>query len=329
MKHSLLAIALLLPLLTGCGSDSESTGAAPKSQKAEIEKWNTYVDLGYYLESDFNPAMTEYFRTVGSNRAYVSAEHTEYIADLLSKMLENDHLARELELALAKAARSDGDLDQATYEMGVQLKEVWSELLKARDYYAAGEYESDNYAQGREVHQRIYEAYMALESSQSRFSTMLAKEDAQRRQRDIEAMRAQGLTVRPAMLAIIDDGQKLQDALSRYSLSAGGLASLKAEEIDPLVRALGQSVAVYASSDEILNIKADGALEGLSGQTLADFGAQAQKALTAARNLLSPPPQRFDAPGAGEGGLEEKVEFFNQAQNSMIEIYNSGGASNR
>ena len=276
--------------MCGCqdsGDSSGSPGASAESQqtrKAEIEKWNIYVDLGNYLAGDFNPAMDEYFKKFDPNADHRLAEQDKYMADFLSRMVEDNQLSREIELALAKAAHSEGDLDQATYEMGMQLKEVWAELIKARDYYAAGKYESDDYAEAKEVHARIYDAYMGLSATNTRFWDILTREDAERRKRDILEMKEQGLSLRPAMLNVIDKGQALQDLLNNLSITYGSLSSFEPEKFLPLYEEFNQSVMEFESA---LNASANkNNTEGIKSAALSDFSQRIKEVKASAADLI-------------------------------------------
>lgn len=286
----LLLIIFAIFFLFGCqegGNDSTVTPSGSESQqtrKDEIEKWNLYVDLGNYLAADFTPAMDEYFNKFGPNTDYRPHDQDKYMADFLSRLVENNQLSREIELALAKAAHSDGDLDQATYEMGIHLKEVWAELIRARDYYAAGKYESDDLAEAKEVHGRIYDAYMSLSASNTRFWDILTKEDAERRKRDIQEMRDQGLSLRPAILEVIDKGQALQDLLNQLSITYGSLSSFDPEMFLPLYEDFSKSVGSFES---VLNNLGDkNNPEGIRTASLAELNERIKEVKASAADLL-------------------------------------------
>lgn len=318
----LLLIILFLFLLPGCGGDDSVPASSGDGQnrKEEIEKWNLYVDLGNYLNSDFNPAMDEYFTRYGPGTDSPPGISDEYMADFLSRLVDDNQLSRELELALAKASAAEGDLDQATYEMGVQLKEVWAELIRARDYYAGGEYESDNYAQAKEVHDRIYDAYMSLSASNTRFLDILTKEDAERRKRDIQEMRDQGLVLRPAMLEVIDRGLALQELLNQLSITYGSLASFNPELFLPLYQDFEQSAAAFEAVAAGLSDK--GNPEGVKGAALADFTRRLSETKASAADLieLKRLKGKLDAPAEDSSGTPEN---FGRELGFLVDVYNS------
>jgi len=325
MKRFIVILSIVL--LTGClNNDSDTTpsinnGAeSTQTRKDEIEKWNLYVDLGNYLDSDFNPAMDEYFNKFGLSSDYRPSDQEQYMADFLSRLIEDNQISREIELALAKAAHSDGDLDLVTQEMGVHLREVWSELIKARDYYAAGKFESDDYAEAQEVHARIYEAYMSLSVTNTRFWDILIKEDAERRKRDIQEMREQGLSLRPAMLEVIDKGQALQDLLNQLSITYGSLSSFNPEMFLPLYEDFNKSVNYFDSALADTSTKSNP--EGVKEASLIEFKQRVNAAKESAADLIELRQLKgklSDTPENTSG----TPEHFGRELDFLIDTYNS------
>lgn len=313
----LLLLILICLFASGCrGGENDSASA---DAKAEIEKWNLYVTLGNYLADDFNPAMDEYFTKFGPRASHRTKEQSKYMADYLFFLVDDKQLSREIELALAKAAHADGDLDQATYEMGIQLKEVWAELIKARDYYAAGDYESDDYAEA-EAHARIYDAYMGLSATKTRFWDILTKEDAERRKRDILEMRGHGLTLRAAMLNAIDKGLALQELLNNLSITYGSQPSIEPEKFLTLYEEFNQSVtdfevALNASANKINP-------EGIKPAALADFSRRINEAKASAADLVEL-HRLFGTLDESSKKASGTPEHFGQELGLLVDSYNS------
>lgn len=323
----LLLIIFAFLFIFACQDDSGDVSApkasnieSQQTRKAEIEKWNLYVDLGNYLTGDFNPAMDEYFNKFGPGADYRPSGQDQYMADFLSRLVDENHLGREIELALAKAAHSDDVLDQATYEMGVHLKEVWSELIKARDYYAAGQYESDNYAEAQEVHARIYEAYMSLSTTNTRFWDILTKEDAERRKRDIQDMKNQGLSLRPAMLEVIDKGQALQDLLNNLSITYGSLPSLEPEKFRLPYEEFNQSITDFESA--LISVGDKVNPEGLKNASLADFSRRVAEVKASAADLIELRRLKGSLDESPEN-ISGTPEHFGRELGLLVDSYNS------
>jgi|GEM_PF-2275196 len=320
MKHILLVLLLALVPLTGCFGESRDDGPASEQagKKEEIEKWNLYVDLGNYMETDLNPALQDYLRIFGYSPQYRPADEPEYVADLLSTMVANRELGREIDQALAQAAKSDSDLDQATYEMSLQLKQLWSSLVKARDYYAGRGAGPDETA-AREAHADIYEAYLALEASRGRFWELLSREDAERRKRDIQEMGQRGLTLRPAMLKLLDDGQAIQDLLSGRNITSASLHNLSRDDYRPLYDRFAASIAEF---DRRLEETEDPAGENLKPDELEKFSQQAWATLASANKLL----EYLGGKNPGEGNPEDRPgapEHFARKLGDLVDLYNT------
>jgi len=322
MKYIFLFILLSLVALTGCFGETqgETTSQGPREagKKEEIEKWNLYVDLSNYLEADLNPALDDYLRIFGYSPEYRPANEPEYIADLLSAMVASEELTREIDKALAKAAKADNDLDQATYEMGLQLKQLWASLAKARDYYSAPAGRPTDEEAAREAHANIYEAYLALESSRGRFWELLSKEDSERRKRDIQEMGLRGLNLRPAMLKLLDDGQALQDLLSSRNINSASLRNLNPDDYRPLYDRFAASIAEY---DQLLDKTGNPAGEGLNSADLEKFSQYAWVTLASANQLI----EYLEGVNPGEGNPEDisgTPEHFAHRLWVLVDLYN-------
>ncbi len=319
MLIRLFIILFVVFLLTGCPADPPEGGSsAGTSRQEEIEKWNTYVDLSNNLETELNPALQNYFRLFGYSPEYIPTDRPEFAADILSAMVANQELAREIDQALAKAAGSDNDLDQATYEMSLHLKQLWAGLVKARDYYAGGGAAPEDYAAMRETHASIFQAYQGLEATRVRFWDVLSKEDAERRKRDIQNMADQGLALRPAMLRLLDSGQALQDLLSGRNITSATLASLNLDDFRPLNDAFALSIADF---DLLENETENPAQEGLKAEDLERFSRQAWETLAAANQLI----ERRQNKDPGEAGADEAVgtpEHFGRELGELVDLYN-------
>ncbi|MDR2947222.1 MAG: hypothetical protein LBV79_10830, partial [Candidatus Adiutrix sp.] len=73
-----LAVVLILIMLGAAGCSSEDSGreAAPSAgslspeERAAIEKWNSYVDLGNSIDTSFYGVMDAYFQAFGNGPDY-------------------------------------------------------------------------------------------------------------------------------------------------------------------------------------------------------------------------------------------------------------------
>ncbi|MDR1045508.1 MAG: YiiG family protein [Candidatus Adiutrix sp.] len=311
---AVLIFAVFLGACSGAERPEENS-----AQSAEIEKWNLYVDFGNHLETGFNLALSEYFKAFGNRPDYRPAERVEYVSDFIAAMGAEQSLSRDIEKTLAAAEGSDKELDQATYEMSLQLQALWANLRRARDFHDAGGYPQDNPGLARETHSRIYESYLGLEASYSRFRDLLNKEDSERRRQDLREMTESGLVLRPAMLRLIDDAQALQDHLLSRGLQAANLAELDLEALRPYYESYIRSFDDFEKANE--SVKA--AREGLAGQVLPRFRSQAAALTVSIRRLIELRRRGLDldgdpenTPGGPENiGLElgRLVDLYNEA----------------
>ncbi len=291
MHIRLLTLLIALLLLGGC-SDSQPEANGPAAQKAEIEKWNFYVDFGNHLETDLNQALAGYFKAFGNYPDYKPAASSDYISDFIEAMGVDPLLTKDIERALAAAHGSDSELDQVTYEMSLHLKTLWARLRLARDYHSAAETDPAALERARRLHSEIFESFPGPEASYSRFRHILNKMDAQRRQTDLREMRDKGLVLKPAMLELIDVAQSVQDMLLARGINSETLSDLTREDLepysDPVRRSLAALEEAFAQSDKT-------AKEGLDSQLLPQFRQQAKR-MVDSLNLLADGLRFQDSP---------------------------------
>ncbi|MDR0881892.1 MAG: YiiG family protein [Candidatus Adiutrix sp.] len=317
MLNKIIPLLFSLLLLTGCPAEDPPGGpAGPGEPPAEIEKWNLYVDLSRNLETDLTPALRNYFRIFGYSSEYRQPDQTEYAADFLSTLMANQELATEIDQALSQAADSDNALDQATYEMSLHLKQLWAGLTRARTYHESGRLSPDSY---QELHASIYKAYLGLEASRGRFWEVLHKEDAERRQRDIQALADQGRPLRSAMLKLVDAGQSLQDFLSGRGVTSGNLGTVTLDEFRPLYDEFSKNIAEFdrLAGDSPEKLEA----EKLTPAELEAYSKAAWVALASASQLME-----YRQENTSLGSVPEESagtpENFGHKLGELVDLYN-------
>lgn len=318
---------------------------SPAAQKAEIEKWNSYVDLGNEIEIVFQPALAAYFDIFGRSPEYQPAKQL-LINPFLTSMSNSDHLTALINIAIEMSVREPrSELDQAVEALAVQLKSLWSGLQEARDLLSpplapaqtsVAEIEVQNQTQQpgqvgikppplpdyRQLHKRIYESYQDLMLKYGRFRGILNQVDALRREKDIQDMNQKGMILRAALLQLIDSAQNIQDMLSSRSITSSTMANLDLEEFTNLYNNFQKSI------DEFEKKRQDTqqlSREKLEPASLASFIPQLKLVQSSLFSLMT----RFQlqatagtVPSVPEGSIGTP-EHFGRELGSLVDQYNT------
>ena len=332
MKTRILLICFLVLIFTGCSGESQKPAAseaepaaaetAAAGRKAEIQKWNSYVDLGNALDTSFYRAINSYFDAFGNGAEYRPSERSELVEEFRAALADPAPLAAAIGQALAMSSKEPkNELDQAVFEITGHLGELWSGLTRFRellDAEAAPE-SADPEVARRQLHKKIYEAYQGLAGTYGRFRDTLNKADSERRKEDIQAMRDKGLVLKPAMLKVVDNAQSLQNLLSSRYITSSTLGTIPEAELRPYLDELVQSAADFA---KVMEQTDKSGPEGLKAKPLADFQAQAQVVSDSAAGLdrrirlLEPTP-------ADPENVTGTPEHFGRMVGLLVDNYNS------
>ncbi len=314
----------------------EEPKPAPKAEskvdrKSEIEKWNSYVDLGNDLETDYFQVINSYFDAFGNGPDYKPTDQTAKIDAFTNSLTSPEQLSKTVEQALLMSAREpQNELDQAVGELAGHFKTLWQALIRSREYHAAGTHPPAT-GEGQEVgsgfgpdsaqilHTQIYESYQGLNATYSRFRDTLNKADAERRKKDIQEMGGQGLVIRPAMLKLIDHVQALQDLLSSRSITSETLPNLNIDDFTPLFNEFMKSAEEF---EKTLGDRRQPAREKLKETALVSFNQQLMVVRASATSLLA----RHQLKTKAEPFPEETPgtpEHFGRAAGDLVDRYNA------
>ena len=333
MKTRILLLSFLVIIFSGCSGESQkpvASEAEPASgetaaavgRKAEVQKWNSYVDLGNALDTSFYRAINSYFDAFGNSAEYRPTERTELVDEFLAALANPAPLASAIGQARAMSAQEPkNELDQAVFEITGHLGELWNGLTRFRELLSAeaGPDSSDSEADRRRLHEKIYEAYQGLVGTYGRFRDTLNRADSERRKEDIQTMRDKGLVLKPAMLKVVDNAQSLQNLLSSRYITSGTLGTIPETELRPYLDALVQSAADFAKVMEQTDKPGP---EGLKAKPLADFQAQVMAVADSAAGLdrrsrlLEPTP-------ANPENVTGTPEHFGRMVGILVDNYNS------
>jgi hypothetical protein len=114
------------------------------------------------------------------------------------------------------------------------------------------------------------------------------------------------LVLHPALLEILDAGQKLQDYLNVRHLSGASAAKLKPEELEPFLERLETVAGILETA-----LAAGGNREGFSEEALIEFGDQLRAVRTEAAGLT----------GGGDGP-KSSPETLARSLGRLVDIYN-------
>lgn len=326
------AVILTVLCLAGCssgesdrepanGEAAPSAGAARLDDRAGIEKWNSYVDLGNSIDISFYQAMNAYFDAFGNGPDYKPDAPAEAVDRFTAAMASPSELSRAIgQAALMSAKEPKTDLDLAVEEVTPHLQVLWEALIASRDHHAGRKHLLEGDALAADLHSRIYDAYQGLAATYDRFRDILNQTDTARRKTDLQTMIGKGLVIRPAMLKLLDDAQALQDFLSSRSVTSGTLAGLDLETFEPLYDEFVLSFREYekAAADQTQTKK-----ERLKEEIVRDFNQQAAKVRGSADELV----ERRRNKAATWGDPRETVgspEHFAAVLGELVDLYNSG-----
>jgi len=324
-----LAVVLTLLCLAGCSGESNqesdrnktapSAGASRLDERAEIEKWNSYVDLGNSIDISFYRAMNAYFDAFGNGSAYKANAPSEAVDRFAAALPAPQELSTAIDQAIIMSAREPkSDLDLAVEEITPHLKTLWSALIASRDHHAGRKHLLEGDTVAAELHTRIFDAYQGLAATYDRFRDILNQADAARRKTDLQAMVDKGLVIRPAMLKLLDNAQALQDFLSSHSVTSGTLASLDLEVFEPLY---DEFVLSFQEYEKVATNPGQPKKEGLKPQIIGDFGTQAARVKAAADALVE--RRRNKAVPADEPQtITGTPEQFASVLGELVDMYN-------
>ena len=237
-----------------------NTPEAKEAQKAELKKWNIYVDLSNELETTFQPAMSAYFAAYGAGSEYNSAENPMMAEGFRQTMGTPEHLSKIAEQAWQVATPSEqgqtssNELDKAAKELLIQFRTLWSNLMEASKKLSTVEASSGGSASPapatnpQVLHTKIYESYHSFIATHYNFQTILSQAALARRKRDIQTMKQDGLIVRSAMLKLIDTGQTLQNNLNSRNITSITLGTTEQSDLLPLFTDFQQSIDEFELS---------------------------------------------------------------------------------
>ena len=325
-----LAVLLTLLCLAGCSSGDStqesakkeaapSAGASRLDERAEIEKWNSYVDLGNSIDTSFYRAMNAYFDAFGNGSTYKSDASSEAIDRFAASLPAPLELSRAIDQAILMSGKEPkSDLDLAVEEITPHLKTLWGALIASRDHHAGRKHLLEGDTLAAELHTQIFDAYQGLAASYDRFRDILNQADAARRKTDLQAMVDKGLVIRPAMLKLLDDAQALQDFLSSHSVTSGTLASLDLEAFEPLYGEFTQSFKDY---EKVTANPGQPKKEGLKPKVIEDFGVQAAQVKASADKLME--RRRNNAPKVDDPqAVPGTPEQFAAVLGDLVDMYN-------
>jgi len=313
-------VIILAAILAGCAAaEPRPLPLAPSAGEggAEVEKWNSYVDLAHEMEALFLPALDAYLETFGHSLEY-QPKNPRLINNYFLALMESpEGFSLALDQARAATGR-EGELDLAFKELMPYLKDLWTYLVRSRDFYLnQGGKDSKLPAETRELrvrldspeetHGRIFAAYQGFAPTYERFREALNRAGQERRQKDIQALRGKGLVIHPALLEILDAGQGLQDYLNVRQISGATPASLKPEELTPFLDRLEIAAGILETASAVSVDR-----EGLSEEALIEFSDQLQVVRTEAGGLA-----------AGEGEAPKtSPEAMARTLGRLVDIYN-------
>jgi hypothetical protein len=305
--------------MTGCAAAGPAPRppafSAPSAGEGGVEKWNRYVDLAHELEALFLPALNAYLETFGQAPEYQEPARGSGLVDnyFLVLMEKPEDFSRGLDQVRAVADQEE-ELGRAVQELLPYVQALWADLERCRDLRLGppkAEELPDQTGELRvrldspeELHARIFAAYQGFAATYDRFRETLNRAGQERRQKDIQALRSQGLIIHPVLLEILDAGQGLQDFLNVRQISGAPPDGLTPEDLRPFLDRLESAAEVLETARA-----SGGDREGLSEEALVEFGDQLRVVRAEAADLAG--ERRKSSPESLARALGRLVDIYN------------------
>jgi hypothetical protein len=277
----LIALSTLLCLIIFALA---ARGTEDQQRIREVNKWNGYVELNNDMPRLFFQPLEYYFAAFGRSPEYKAAAEQQLLDSFVASLPPSEDFEKGAHKILGGAKEADDELDEAAKEMLPHFHELLTLLAQSRSYHAAQTYSQDDYAQAAELHARIHAAHAAFLPSYQKFSQVLHIKDAERRKTDIEAMLAQNLRIKPALLRVVDAAQNIQDYFNAQMITAETILNLEPDTFMALfheyISASDTFLALGIESNELIR-------EGLREDGVDEFRHSQREVLAAAEPIMA------------------------------------------
>ena len=352
MKKMGCILALLIVSLTlwGCGSDAASQrgggsggpngtqGSNTSDEAMRIEKYNVYVDLHNFAVGTFVLTMDSYFNAFETSTKEDFAEWQASQAageESTLDMYEDmgivalggyDRYYEGILTPVREMLNTQPDFGELDSKAGA-LAEIKNDILRIyyidmRDYYASGEYLSDDYAGSDDFHAQLSELYSKFLVARDEFSSALRRYDNEQTDATLELLWEYGYEIRYYVLKIVTNAESTASVFFDI-------------DIDEFEAFYDQHVSDFLALREIYTNeeKLEDEGFGLAQSTpLQLFVNRSRQMEVTARNILNvfragsydiEMEIPTDMSGMTPPGEYDPVEYFFQLVDELIGYYNS------
>ena len=188
------------------------------AESLEVRKWNSYVLLANESEVKVLAALEDYIANFPEREFVVPQGEFTYKHPATGGAPLRG-VAASLQEAMANAASEPvSDLDNIALAYAESLEKLWQVLVAADSYYTSKEYKKDNFAGGKELHDRIVESAMAYAPFSDEFSQALVLRDENMMRESVAKLHKQNMPLHAAVLNVILEARAMERELHRQNL---------------------------------------------------------------------------------------------------------------
>lgn len=285
MKRILILVLAAVMLISSASCAELSDLIAGGSNNYDI--YNTYVDFYNYTGGSFATLVRQYFNKFGTEEEMIVRSHFDGFSlydynlnGIVSTTCDN---ARE---AALKDTYGEADTKMLAF---CDHFDAFTKLYveEVNPYYSEGQYEADDFAQGRALHLRMLEGYEALLEAKSEFAKAFQPIIVEVEHADLENLRKSDYLIHYYSQLLILHGESISGML--YDLEQQDLHFLEADphEFEALVDVFCDAQEEFK---KIYQDKKRQEKEGYTGNKsglLTSFGLTASQMRVAAKDILA------------------------------------------
>lgn len=209
----ILAVFTLTFVATGCslidGVKDSVSGDSSSKDAEETDKYNAYVNLLNILTSDLTAYETKYAENhMDEEGNFAKLDESSLISPYLTRY-DLDSLQETINAAdNAVSAKPKMDIDTEAETLVKVLKDEFAVFEEIYTYYKEKDYLTDDYAKGKELHDKLMVAYKAIDEPAQKFYDDMQKVMETHEKEEREKYEKKGNKVSLAMLDFLDAAEE-------------------------------------------------------------------------------------------------------------------------
>jgi hypothetical protein len=336
MKTKVLVMFICLSLLlAGCSSSVDKVGGSGSSEK-DIKKFNSYIELLNFNDDWLRGIAKVYFKQFGTDEEIVIKKDFNGFT-LFSSADGNGVNLYEMHKGHTQLPRkyqadqpSYGDIDAKMLTLCDKFDAFIELYFKdVNAYYANKEYESDNFAKGREFHKKMVLCYKELLKAEADFSIAFYPKTVEHAGADLPKFKEKGYNIHYYTLNVLLTSKEISHMFSE--LEADGKDFLQADlaKYEELNNKFNANVAelqkIYNDNSQLKKERYTGTQASFLNQ-FVDTAKRMQIAATDTLNMIKAGTTEVKNENTGKvttGGRNNPMSRFNQRLDVLIGEYNN------